>query len=379
MNKKDFSSSAAGRVIRTKQGFYAFVPAPLPPALNWETDLISVLSTAGHELALLSAIGDHFPAPHIMVKSFVQQEAVLSSRIEGTRTTLAELMTYAAAQFDSPDAHEVQNYVHALDYGLKRLDTLPISLRLVRELHEKLMEDTRGSEWTPGKFRKTQNWIGAAGSTLETAAYVPPPVDEMNECLSQMENFIHTTSDLPALIRLGMIHYQFESIHPFLDGNGRVGRLLIPLLMREWNLLSQPLLYLSAYFEANRSEYYARLLGVSLRGEWESWLRFFLQGVQEQSMRSAKVIEALLSLRAEYMEKIASERSAEKLLQVFDFLLGHPIVNIRQLQDGIGLSDFKVASRYLKTLESLGIVSEFTGRARNRLYRADRVMKIIQE
>ena len=201
-----------------------------------------------------------------------------SSRIEGTRTSLQELLTYEARQlplFENPDAHEVHNYVKALDFGLERAGSLPISQRLIRELHACLMEGVRGEYATPGEFRRSQNWIGGPGATIETASYVPPPVEEMHVCLNDLEKYIHSPSDLPPLIRIGLIYYQFEAIHPFLDGNGRVGRLLVSLLLSAWGLLPQPLLYLSAFFEIHRQEYYDQLLSVSQKGTWEAWLRFF--------------------------------------------------------------------------------------------------------
>lgn len=300
-----------------------------------------------------------------------------SSRIEGTRTTLEELYAYEANPLPEADRQEVYNYVRALDYGLQRLETLPISLRYIRELHAILMEGVRGDVWTLGEFRRSQNWIGPPGSTLDTAPYVPPPVEEMHQALAELENFIHATPDLPALARLGLIHYQFEAIHPFLDGNGRVGRLLIPLLLCAWDLLPQPYLYISVFFETHRLEYYARLLGVQ-RGEWEAWLTFFLTGVRDQAREAVLRLGQLRALRVRYGERVQPARTRERLNQVLDFLLGHPLVSIRQVQEGQGLGDFKTAQRYLKQLETLGILREVSGKARNRLYRADEILNAIE-
>jgi Fic family protein len=297
MNPNDFLATTPGRLLHIAQDYWAFIPQPLPPDIVWTPELATRLAEAERALGQLGEVGAHFSTPHRMVQSFVRQEAVLSSRIEGTRTSLAELYAYEAKQLSflpaATEAREVYNYVQALDYGLARLGTLPVSLRLVRELHARLMSGVRGELWTPGEFRRSQNWIGTPGSTLSAAVYVPPPVDEMHAALDQLEKFIHSPSDLPALARLALIHYQFEAIHPFLDGNGRVGRLLIALLMCEWKLLPLPLLTLSAYFEARRSEYYARLLAVSQRGEWLEWLRFFFIGVHEQALRAAQLGRAL--------------------------------------------------------------------------------------
>jgi Fic family protein len=382
MNPKDFHDPSTGQVIRTLSGYWAFIPAPLPPQFTWPVGLVSLLTEAERALADLSWTGSNFPEPHIMVRSFVRREAVLSSRIEGTRASLADVYTYEAGQltFLEPgsDAREVYNYVRALDYGLERVKTLPISLRLIRELHQHLMEGVRGGVWTPGEFRRSQNWIGSAGSTLETAVYIPPPVDQMNIALGQLEMFIHAPSDLPGLARIGLIHYQIEAIHPFLDGNGRVGRLLIPLLLCQWDLLSQPLLYLSAYFERYRSEYYDRLLEISQGGDWEGWLTFFLSGVRDQAGEASRRIQALQKLRQRYHDLLAGQRAAPRLVKVVDFLLGHPIVTVRQVQKGLGLSDYKVAQRYVDRLAQAGLLREVTGQRRNRLFRADEILQAIE-
>lgn len=381
MNPSMFSKLAPGRLIRTRSGYWAFVPAPLPPEIQWSSSLISLLSEADRELAQLLQVGETFPNRHIMVKPFVRREAVLSSRIEGTRTTLRELYAYEATQlsFLKPDAdvQEVQNYVHALEYGLERLETLPVSLRLIRELHQRLMTGVRGDTWTPGEFRHSQNWIGAPGSTIETATYVPPPVDEMHTALHQLEQFIHAPSDFPLLVRLGLIHYQFETIHPFLDGNGRVGRLLISLLLCEWGLLPQPWLHLSAFVEAHRSEYYQHMLDVSQKGDWEGWLRFFLTGVREQSRESRMRVKSLAALRAAYREPLQGERNFDRLMQAVDFLFEQPILTIRQLEKGIGLSNYVIAQRLVTKLENYGILQEITGKARNRVYQADEILSAI--
>ncbi|MFH1633092.1 MAG: Fic family protein [Chloroflexota bacterium] len=382
MNPTDFSPNTPGNLIRTRSGYWAFVPNPLPPKIDWSADLISLLSEADRALTQLGEVGQAFQASHIMVKPFVRQEAVLSSRIEGTRTSLEELYTYEAAHLSflesRADAHKVHNYVSALEYGLGRLTTLPVSLRLIRELHQRLMQGVRGEHWTPGEFRRSQNWIGPPGATIETATYVPPPVDEMHTALDQFEKYIHEPPKLPPLVRLGLIHYQFESIHPFLDGNGRVGRLLTTLLLCEWDLLLQPFLYLSAYFEAQRSQYYRHLMAVSQHGDWDGWLRFFLMGVRDQSRESRERVMALNALRVSYQRQLQDERAVEQLMRVIDFLFGQPIATIRQIETGIKASDYKVAQRYVEKLEQHGILREITGKARNRVYRADKILNTIK-
>ena len=383
MNPQDFSSPSTGQVIRTTKDYWAFIPAPLPPDLTWTAKLVLLSGEAERALAELAAIGQTFPEPHIMVRAFIRQEAVMSSRIEGTRASLDDVYCYEAEQLSylepNSDAREVHNYVIALDHGLSRLDTLPVSLRLIRELHQHLLDGVRGGLWTPGEFRHTQNWIGPTGSTLESAPYVPPPVDEMIEALNQMEQFIHTPSDLPPLIRVGLIHYQFEAIHPFLDGNGRVGRLLIMLLLCQWELLPQPLLYLSSYFEKYRSEYYQRLLAVSQRSEWEEWLAFFLGGIRDQSREATQRVQALQTLREKYYRLLAGYRDSTRLNKLIDFLIGHPIVSVRQVEGGLKLSDYKIAQRYIAKLQKAGILREVTGKSRNRIFRADEILKAIEE
>jgi len=293
---------------------------------------------------------------------------------------LAELYTYESAQLSFLEAHddvrEVHNYVAALDYGLERLKQFPMSLRFIREIHGKLMQGVRGGNLTPGEFRRTQTWIGAAGSTLATAAYVPPLVDEMNLALADLEKFIHTNTDIPILVRAAMIHYQFEAIHPFLDGNGRIGRLLIALLLAEWQVLPQPLLNLSVYFERYRQEYYDHLLAVSQRGDWEAWLRFFLRGVSAQANDSVIRMERLETIRARYQPIVNADKNSKRMGAVVDFLFGRPIFNAKQLAEVVNMP-FKTARQYIEKLVQAGILREVTGRARNQIYRTDEIFKAL--
>jgi Fic family protein len=349
--------------------------------INWSAALISTLGEAERNLGRLANLADTLPSPHIMARPFIRREAVLSSRIEGTRASLVDLYTYESAQLSffepSSDVHEVHNYVRAMDYGLERSRTLPVSLRLIREIHQVLMEGVRGGYLNPGEFRRSQNWIGPPGSTIESATIVPPPVDEMHQALDDLEKFIHARSDIPQLVRAGLIHYQFEAIHPLLDGNGRVGRLLVNLLLVEWGLISQPLLYLSAFFEAHRLDYYDRLLAVSQRGEWENWLLFFLKGASSQSLDAITRIEHLGQLRSAYQERLRTERAAGRLLQTLDILFERPILNIRQLEAALGVP-YRTAQRYVERLEEIGILREVTGHARNRLYRAEEILQVLE-
>lgn len=383
MNPALFNDSPAGRVIRATTGYYAFVPHPLPPKISWSQELVTALSEADRALGQLAGMGSEILNPHLLILPFTRREAVLSSRIEGTEASLSDLYAYEAVQlslFSTPaDVREVYNYVQALEYGLERLSTLPLSLRLIREIHGKLMEGVRGEFQTPGEFRKSQNWIGTPGCTLQEATYVPPPVDEMREALHALEKFLHTPLTLPPLITLGLVHYQFEAIHPFLDGNGRVGRLLITLLLCAWKLLPAPLLYLSAYFEAKRTSYYELLLGVSQGGRWEAWLLFFLEGVASQAQDAIARARGLKRLREEYRERVQSEQArAAGLLQLVDFLFVRPVLTVRQVETALHL-DYARANRYVGQLEAMGLLREITGQARNRVFSADTILRTIEQ
>jgi Fic family protein len=382
MNPEEFLSSNAGKAIHTPKGYWAFVPNHLPPDIQWSLEIISALSEADRDLSRLNTLANSFPFNQTLIMPFVRQEAVLSSRIEGTRASLVDLYAYEAGQpgnFESvDDSSEVFNYVRALEYGLERVKTLPVSLRLIREIHARLMENVRGGKLTPGEFRRSQNWIGPAGSTLENATYVPPPVDEMLEALAAMEKFIHSASKIPPLVRAGLLHYQFEAIHPFLDGNGRMGRLLIILLLHEWKVLAHPLLNISVYFEARRQEYYARLLDVSKNGAWEDWLSFFLLGISMQAINDAVRLESLLSLRVDYLERLRVSRRQERLEQVLDLVFQRPILNIRQAETALGIP-YMTAERCIERLTQIGILREITGKARNRIFQADEILAVIQK
>ena len=376
MHRQSSQDTPAGKRVYVAGGdYHAFVPYALPPALAWTPELVADLSDADRALGELAGLGRALPNPHLLIVPFMRREAVLSSQIEGTRASLSDLYAYEAVGLPS-DVREVHNYVRALEYGLERLSTLPLSLRLIRELHGQLMEGARGQGQTPGEFRRSQNWIGSPNCTLRDAAFVPPPVPEMKEALRSLESYLHDKSGLPPLIRLGLIHYQFEAIHPFLDGNGRVGRLLTTLLLCAWGLLPQPLLYLSAYFEAHRQAYYDHLLAVSERGAWEAWLRFFLRGVRQQSGDAVLRARRLQQLREEYRQRLQGARAAARLLRMVDLLLARPIVSIPQAAQALGVSH-QSAGRYVEALQAAGILREITGRARDRAYRADAVLEAI--
>jgi Fic family protein len=381
MNLEDFKKSTSGQLVTIPQGGFAYLPNPLPPNnITWDSGLVEILSSADRALGELAGIGRSLPNPHLLVRPFLRREAVLSSRIEGTQASLSDVMAYEAVQlplFDAPDdVREVHNYVRALEYGLERMSSLPVSLRLIRELHGILLEGVRGEQFRAGEFRQGQNFIGSPGSSLATATYVPPPPKEMMEALQQLESYINEPSNLPPLIRLGLIHYQFEAIHPFPDGNGRLGRLLISLLLCAWNLLPQPLLYLSAFFETNRPEYYANLRGVSEKGNWNSWLIFFLNGVSSQAIDAGARVKRINDLREIYRQRFQQGRATARLLQVVDLLFAQPLVTVRTIQSELELP-YPTAERYIDELVEQKILTG-TGKIRNRVFVAQEIIKILE-
>jgi Fic family protein len=377
MNPKDFTAPAAGRVIRAAGGYDAFVPAPLPPEINYDSGLVLALSRTDAALSELSGLGRLLPNPHLLIGAYVRKEAVLSSRIEGTTTDLSELLKdEAGAELpsrDPDDVREVRNYVRALEYGVGRLKGLPLSLRLVREIHERLMSGVRGDRATPGEFRRSQNWIGAPGSKPATASYVPPPVDEMQTCLHEWETFLHERDQMPELVQCALIHEQFEAIHPFLDGNGRVGRLLITLFLIERERLSQPLLYLSAFIERYRQEYYELLQGVRTRGDWRSWILYFLRGVEQISKEGVERSGKMLQLRERLRARVAGKRYATRLLEK---LFENPYVTVAGTARLLKVT-VPTARKAIERLVDAKVLTETTGRRWGRLYLAKSILKAL--
>ena len=381
MRPDSFTKNAPGKVIQAQKGYWTYLPDPIPPQLSWTEDLVAALSQADLALGELAGLGRTLLNPHLLIRPFMHQEAVVSSRIEGTQASLSDLFRYEAGQHtlfeERSDVREVHNYVRAMEYGLERLKELPVSLRLIRELHGLLMEGVRGEGKKPGEFRDSYNWIGPPNCTVKTARYVPPPVSHMHDALHALEEFLHSPSEMPPLVRLALIHYQFEAIHPFLDGNGRIGRLLMSLLACAWNLLPQPLLYLSAYFEAHRDDYYDLLLAVSRRGVWEEWVTFFLRGVKEQCGDTVARIKHLQDLRGYYRVQVQRTHASARLLDVVDMLFLNPVLTVRRVEGEVGVT-FQTAQRYVDWLVELGILMEVTGKGRNRLYAARDVILAVE-
>ena len=378
MHPDDFKAPHAGGIIRTAQGYHAFVPAPLLPALEYPQPLVRLLSAADAALSELSGLGRILPNPHLLIAPYIRREAVLSSRIEGTRTSLSDLLADEAGQpphAPPDDVHEVRNYVVALDYGIERLKALPLSLRLVRELHQRLMQGVRGERATPGEFRRSQNWIGPYGSTPANAPYVPPPPAEMHDALAAWETFLHSRGELPDLVQCALMHEHFEAIHPFLDGNGRVGRLLITLFLIERGRLSQPLLYLSEFIERNRDDYYRSLMRVRTDGDWNGWLHYFLAGVEWSARRASRQAQQLLALRADLHARLAGQPRA---LPLIDALFENPYLDSGRVKRLLGVSD-PTARKLLAALEAAGIVRETSGRNWGRQYLAEGVLAALDD
>lgn len=367
--------------MKAPGGYWAYIPNPLPPRLRWTDELVEALTRAQTSVGRLAGVGQTLVNPHLLINPFKRREAVLSSRIEGTQASLSDLFLFEAAPLPEPrvrDVREVRNYVRALEHGLQRISEFPLSLRLIRELHAVLLEGVRGDHHTPGEFRRSQNWIGPAGCTLNEATFVPPPPTELSGCLDEFEKYIRAPSRLPPLVRSALIHYQFEAIHPFLDRNGRIGRLLITLLLCIEGLLPQPLLYLSAYFEANRQAYYDHLLRISQAGRWTEWVLFFLMGVHEQARDAIARSNRLIALHEEFRTRCHMPRGSALLLKLVDRLFELPAMSASGAQELLGVT-FRSAQNNIEKLVKLGILREVTGQRRNRLYIADAIIAAIEQ
>jgi Fic family protein len=378
------NSTRRGRFVETSvlgEVVSAFVPPPLPPTPPLELlHLIPLLSEAERAIGRLDGVSVMLPKQELFLYMYVRKEAVLSSQIEGTQSTLSELLrfeTEAAAGQPFDDVREVSNYVDAMMYGLERLNELPLSLRLIREMHERLLQSGRGQNQTPGEFRRTQNWIG--GTRPGNALFVPPPISELSACLDAFERFMHETdSRLPTLIKAGLLHVQFETIHPFLDGNGRIGRLLMTLYLCVHGVIRKPLLYLSLYLKTHRADYYRLLQEVREHGTWEAWLEFFLEGVRQTANQAFDAATRIVELFRVDRERITAGERAGSALRVHDCLQQHPYATAGTLVTQTGLTAPTVNTA-LAELERLGIVKEVTGRARGRVFSYVAYLSILNE
>jgi len=372
----------SGSFIMQLKGYKAFLPTTLPPdpPITSDEELTFLLDQATLTVGKLSGLSSIIPDPELFVYLYVRKEALLSSQIEGTQCSLEDILNPDAEPISKSttpqDIEEVSNYVKAMNKGLARLSTLPVSTRLIKEIHTTLMTGVRGSNKTPGEFRRSQNWIGRPGSTLTNAEFIPPPPDEVDQLMSDLEKYIHATDRTPPLIKVALIHAQFETIHPFLDGNGRLGRLLITYLLCMWKVLDKPLLYLSYFFKANRTEYYAKLMDVRIRGDWEAWIKFFLRGVHESAEIAATAATEIHRLHAKDRKTLQESSPTATCLHVYDHFCREPILTNAILMTRLK-STKPTVQKALKALLDLGLVTEISGKKRGRRYSYKEYLEIL--
>ncbi len=383
MEPSEFQTELREYCRRMPRGYWAFEPPALPPKLELTWELAGVQSEADRAMAELSGAGQVLPNPHLLIRPYLRREAVLSSMIEDTHAEVDELVRLEADPEERPSRDEITevfNHVEALEQGLLKLSKLPISSRLIRELHGVLMQDVRGGESPslPGEYRTTQNWIGSPGCTLNEARFVPPSPESMKEHLSAWEKYLHTNTKEPDLMKAAMLHYQFECIHPFVDGNGRIGRLLVTLLLCWRGCLSQPLLYLSGFFEEHRDEYYRRLLAVSQKGEWLEWIQFFLTGVRNQAQAALKDTKRVLDLYEAKRKILQTEKRVPKeAARILDHLFASPMLTISGFAKRVDAS-FPTISKGVEFWQKQGLLREITGKSRNRLFVAAELLAVMQ-
>jgi len=381
--------SQAGKTVPQASGYLAYIPSSLPPnpPIELLAETISLLSRADQALGQLEGVATHLPNPDLFVGMYVRKEALLSSQIEGIDSTLDEVIRFEEGETPKADKRfldtaEVVNYVRALNYGIRRLQELPLSLRLIREIHAELMHGVRGEGKAPGEFRVSQNWIGPVGATLANATFVPPPVPDMTAALHNLEIFLHERTEHPArahypvIIECALVHAQFETIHPFLDGNGRLGRLLIALLLHERRVLTQPLLYISLYLKGNRLEYYDRLTAVRQKGDWEGWVKFFLKGIEQTAQEALDTARKVISFREKALQTAASLGGME--LKLLEFLFRHPLTDVQTAQKKLGVS-YNTTSAAITKLESASLLREITGKQRNRIFRFSAYLELFED
>ncbi len=362
-----------------EMAYQSFVPSPLPPKLDLTQDIFGLIIKASNALAVLESLAKRIPNMGLFVSMYVRKEALMSSQIEGTQATLEDVLDPERTKNANRDVGDVVNYIRATDYAFERLKTLPLCNRLLKETHAILMEGVRGEEKCPGEFRRSQNWIGARGCNLKTARYVPPSVSDMQEAMSALEAYWNSTDDeWDDLIRAALIHYQFETIHPFLDGNGRVGRLLISLFLKERKILTTPALYISYYLKRHRVEYYDRMSEVRQSGDYEQWIRFFLKAIIATAEDAVQTIDTLVALHDRNSALLAAHASKSKaVLELFAHLEANPIVNIRQTAAALHLS-YNTTASAVRALVDLGILVETTQQSRNRVFAYEAYLQILR-
>ena len=374
----------AGHLITNLSGemaYKSFVPTPLPPkpSIELTEDMINLLIKANSQLAVLESIATRIPNVELFISMYVRKEALMSSQIEGTQATLEDVLDPMIEANTNRNVADVVNYIKATEFAIKRLHELPLCNRLIKETHAVLMEGVRGQEKSPGEFRRSQNWIGGQGSTLKNARYIPPSPDDMLEAMSDLEKYINADDELDALIRAALIHYQFETIHPFLDGNGRVGRLLITLFLMEKKVLSTPALYISYFLKKNRVEYYDRMTEVRAKGNYEQWVTFFLRALLESAEDATATIDELIALHDKNAAVISGMgRAAKNAMLVFEYLEANPIIEIRKTAEALSIT-FNTASSAVKRLTDAGILVQTTNASRNRTFAYEDYLSILRK
>lgn len=374
----------AGEWIKNLSGkaaYKSFRPAPLPlqPDLSMDSDMVNKLIEANQSLVRLDTASKYIPNVELFISMYVRKEALISSQIEGTQCTLEDVLDPDAESNKNLDVSDVINYVKACSYAIKRLETLPLCNRLLREIHKELLAGVRGEEKNPGEFRRSQNWIGASNCSLNEARYIPPNVEDMTTALNNLDKYINEGDDLDPLIRIALIHYQFETIHPFLDGNGRVGRLMILLYLMEQGYLSKPIIYVSYFLKKNQTEYYDRMSEVRKSGNYEQWVRFFLEAVSAAAKDSLVTIEKLSDLHESNLEKLPkTTRKTDNIRRVFDYLEKYPIIDIKRTAVALDIS-FNTASTAVNKLVQIEVLKETTNASRNRVFSYEAYLDILRK
>ena len=384
MNESDFSKPS-GIFQDNSDDVKTFLPDPLPPFID-SASIMGLAAEAHTQLGILAGIGSNIPNPNLLIEPYIRREAVLSSKIEGTQASIMDVFEFEAQKRSASDGHtgprrvlEVVNYARALNDCLGQIGSgMEPSLEMIRRAHKTLLHNVRGQEKTPGEFRTVQNWIGSEGTAIEDAAYVPPTADMLDGLLLQMEGFLkNPTAGIPVLIQCALIHYQFEAIHPFADGNGRIGRLLIPLILADRGMLERPLLYLSEYFEKNRSQYYAHLLNVSRHSQWTEWIKFFLKGVIEQSQKATDNIKKIMALKSDYAQKLRRSKTSANVVRLTESLFASPAVTVTAAASELGVT-YRSAKNIIDQLVGFGILRELGARKRNRIYVAQDIVNLFE-
>ena len=372
----------AGRYVTNLSGvseYQSYYPSPLPPKIEIDEEMVSLLINANKQLFTLESISTHIPSMKLFTSMYVRKEALMSSQIEGTQATLEDILDPMIYKNANQDVSDVINYIKATDYALNRLQTLPLCNRLIRETHAVLMENVRGKEKLPGEFKKTQNWIGGQGSTIKNARYIPPNPADTVECMSDLEKYMNSDDTFDVLIKAALIHYQFETIHPFLDGNGRVGRLLITLFLMDKKVLTTPALYISYFLKSNRIEYYDRMTEVRTKGNYEQWIKFFLRAIEESAKDAISTINELYKLHTYNFEKLNTlGRMKNNAIKLFEYIENNPIIETKKAAVSLGIS-YNTTATAILNLCNLGILTETEGKSRSKTFAYTEYLNILKK